>query len=550
MIAPESTRVWPITIALSALGLEFAILVGEPSPLRLLLTLWFLLVCPGIAWIRLLRLGDQWVTLTLGVALSIALDIIVSGAMMYAGLWNPEASLGLLIGITVVAVALDIGMALREHARRPASGTAGLSASSGLRARYAEVRGLFAAARPSVRMGLVFCAILALALGFFGVVRYGQADRSDPSGLAVGARPAATLGADRTLPTPSVAQLPVVANPVVPTSSGASASDPLVASEPTAVAAPAATMPAQPSPTMTAAAIAATATRGGPIARREVIRFSTYQTDPQGAQIGAMSPGGADREVLGAIPGHPWGPRFSPDGTRLLYASAAPAVTGRVTDLDLNGTGSPDIWVANADGSQARRLAGGSARYNGWSWSPDGRWIAFAANQSGSWDIYKMQMSDAQIVRLTTSSSQDGWPVWTSDGLGLVFVSTRSDRAQLYAMDANGGGVRRFLTTATADTEPAIAPDGRIAFAAQDPSGASEIYVLDRGAAIPRRLTTTGAINSQPVWSPDGTRLVFTGQRNGRSDLYLLNADGSGLVQLTTTGQNQYPDWGFIPARP
>jgi hypothetical protein len=549
MMASESTRAWLITIALSILSLGGAVLAGEPSPLRLLLTLWFLLVCPGVAWIRLLRLGDQWVTLTIGVALSIALDIIVSGAMMYAGLWNPEGSLVVLIGITGVAVAIDVSMALRERARRPVHSAVGATMGSVPYAWYGRARSAFVAARPLTRVGLVCFVVLALALGLIGVVRYGDIGPSDPSGLAVAARPAATLIVDGSLPTPRIVSAPVSATPIVAASPGVSAADATVVSEPLASPLQTATIPAQRTPTAAAAAVA-TATRGGPTSRRDLIRFSTYQTDPQGAQIGTVSPDGTDRQVLGTIPGHPWRPRFSPDGTRFLYASAAPAVAGRVGDLDLNGTGSPDIWIANADGSQARRLTEGSARYNGWSWSPDGRWIAFASNQSGSWDIYKMQLSDALIVRLSVSSSQDGWPTWTPDGLGLVFVSTRSDRAQLYAMDANGGGARRFLITATADTDPAIAPDGRIAFSAQDANGASEIYVLDRGAAIPRRLTNTGSNNSQPMWSPDGTRLVFIGQYNGRSDVYQLNADGSGLVQLTTMGQNQYPDWGFIPARP
>ena len=66
------------------------------------------------------------------------------------------------------------------------------------------------------------------------------------------------------------------------------------------------------------------------------------------------------------------GAEVSPDGTRLLFSSAAPAVAGRAADLDLNGSGSPDIWIANLDGSQARRLTDVPGGYNGWTWSPDG----------------------------------------------------------------------------------------------------------------------------------------------------------------------------------
>lgn len=280
---------------------------------------------------------------------------------------------------------------------------------------------------------------------------------------------------------------------------------------------------------------------------QSIIRFSAYQTNPAEVQIVGVRPDGTGRGTFNAFPGHPWGPRTSPDGTLVLFSSAAPASLGRALDLDLNGTGSPDLWVANADGSQARRLVEGTVGYNGWSWSPDGRWIAFASNRGGTWDIYKVQVTGTALTRLTTSPSQDSWPVWTSDGTGLVFASTRSDRAQLYRMDVSSGEVRRLFTSPTADTEPAIAPGGRIAFSAQNVDGTSEIYVLDNSTATPRPLTSDGGLKSAPSWSPDGTRLTFSWQRDGRSDLYVMNADGRELMGLTAMGQNQRPDWGRAP---
>lgn len=320
--------------------------------------------------------------------------------------------------------------------------------------------------------------------------------------------------------------------------------------------------PSPPTARATSTAIAsATLTRGIPAATPRVvptagavvtplsvIRFSAYETTPDQATVTAVRPDGTGRAVLDALPGHPWGPKLAPDGTRLLFSTAAPAAVGRAQDLDLNGSGSPDIWIANADGSQARQLIGGPGGYNGWSWSPDGRRLAFASNRGGSWDIYTLLADGTGLTRLTISPSQDGWPAWMPDGATVVLASTRSDRAQLYRMGASGGNFQRLLASPTSDTEPAISPNGRIAFSAQAPDGTGEIMVLDGVGAPPRRLTSAGGLNTTPAWSPDGARLAFVGGRDGRGDLFVVNADGSGLLRLTNTGQNQRPDWGVAPA--
>ena len=47
---------WPVVIVLSSLLLSGLVLVGVHSPVRLLVTAWFLLVCTGMAFAPLFRI--------------------------------------------------------------------------------------------------------------------------------------------------------------------------------------------------------------------------------------------------------------------------------------------------------------------------------------------------------------------------------------------------------------------------------------------------------------------------------------------------------------
>jgi hypothetical protein len=98
---------WSAAIVASALGVGAVTFGGVSSPARPFVALWFLFVCPGMAFVRLLRLGDLLTELIFALALSLALDAIVAAGMIYARAWSPDLGLALLIGISIAGVLLQ-----------------------------------------------------------------------------------------------------------------------------------------------------------------------------------------------------------------------------------------------------------------------------------------------------------------------------------------------------------------------------------------------------------------------------------------------------------
>lgn len=108
---------WPAIIVLSALAVALVLFWDIQSPLRPAVALWFLLICPGMALVRLMRLGDPLTTVALAIALSLALDGIVAGVMIYAHLWAPAWGLALLIAVSCAGAALQLYQASPRRGR-------------------------------------------------------------------------------------------------------------------------------------------------------------------------------------------------------------------------------------------------------------------------------------------------------------------------------------------------------------------------------------------------------------------------------------------------
>ena len=100
--------VWPAVLVLSALVILVFMYGNLAGPARAWAAGWFLLVCPGMALVRLLRLGDRIAEWTLAIGLSLALGGAVAGSMLYLRAWSPERGLALLAGVTVAGALLQL----------------------------------------------------------------------------------------------------------------------------------------------------------------------------------------------------------------------------------------------------------------------------------------------------------------------------------------------------------------------------------------------------------------------------------------------------------
>jgi hypothetical protein len=99
---------WPVVVVLSVLAVVATAVAGGSSPLRTAVVVWFLLTGPGLAITPLLRLSDRWGEWTVAVALSVAIDILVASAFLYAGAWSPPAIFSTLAAVSLVGAALQL----------------------------------------------------------------------------------------------------------------------------------------------------------------------------------------------------------------------------------------------------------------------------------------------------------------------------------------------------------------------------------------------------------------------------------------------------------
>jgi len=236
------------------------------------------------------------------------------------------------------------------------------------------------------------------------------------------------------------------------------------------------------------------------------------------------------------------GPALSPDGSQVAYFSEkdfyfvdlylADGVSGKVKRRILKSGISSNYETYRFLNSQAN-------------WSPDGKYLAFAAKRGARDAIVIVDVErNKEVKRIEVKLSGVTTPSWSPDGQQLVFTGYDGGLSDLFIVSRDGGKLRRLTQDKYADLHPVWSPNGRTVAFATDRGGETDftklaignfriaLYDLDTGSIQVLDHMERGK-NASPQWSPDGRSIAFISDRNGVSNIFLYELQEKALYQLT-----------------
>ena len=162
---------------------------------------------------------------------------------------------------------------------------------------------------------------------------------------------------------------------------------------------------------------------------------------------------------------------------------------------------------------------------------------------TGTPEIYIANRDGSNVRRLTNHPGIDITPTWSPSGTQIAFTSDRSGSPQIYIIGADGLGLVKKTSESYCDRPTwSPAPYNEIAYASRSGPG-FDIKILDMAAGQTRALTFGEGTNESPAFSPNGRHLVFTSTRAGKTQVFTMARDGKNVKQITRAGNNYEPDW-------
>ncbi len=291
----------------------------------------------------------------------------------------------------------------------------------------------------------------------------------------------------------------------------------------------------------------------------------------------APSDGSAEARRLTYGPKQDTHPRWSPDGTSLLFLSER--------------DGKAQVHVLPLDGGEAWKLTRAENGTRDAVWSPDGRRIAFVSTtgiradeepkdvvayyfteaemkhdgagiKRGRDHVFVQALDSEEAVQVTSGDDDYGSPRWSPDGSTLAVVSGQDEMrpftsvSDVYLVPADGGEARRLTPGRYPFHSAEFSPDGRsIAFLGHlNPpdtglSSLTRLWLVPIEGGEPECLTPEwdrsignsvlsdsrwGEGETGPAWSADGSRVLFIASDRGASNVYSLELASGGVSQVTT----------------
>jgi len=208
-----------------------------------------------------------------------------------------------------------------------------------------------------------------------------------------------------------------------------------------------------------------------------------------GADIWVMKQNGTGERRVTDLGGNVTFPDFAPASDSLVFAGRPAGFTN------------PDIWTIGLDGTGLTQLTTSPAMDQFPVYSPDGTKIAFRSNRTGTFQVWVMNADGSDQHALTTDANpKDQVPEWSPDGSRIAYAaSSPATGLDIWVMNADGTDQHPVLADGGATYGPAWSPDGtRIAYL---DATENTIETMDtQGGDV--RVLHAGGFPSVPAWQP------------------------------------------------
>jgi Tol biopolymer transport system component len=198
------------------------------------------------------------------------------------------------------------------------------------------------------------------------------------------------------------------------------------------------------------------------------------------------------------------------------------------------------IWSVTPGSAPAQltRGLGSSDGLSGLTTTPDRR-IVYASAASGTADLWIANADGSDARQLTNDERLESQPVVTGNGSTIVYLKRNQERSSLWRMNIDGGQ-QREIVSAPVIYDYILTPDGKqIVYASgNDATSVSSLASIPVDGGKPSAITTGGALLRPLQITPDGGTIIFTALDGQAKRLFKVAMTGGPVTRLTPEASN------------
>jgi TolB protein len=223
-------------------------------------------------------------------------------------------------------------------------------------------------------------------------------------------------------------------------------------------------------------------------------------------------------------------PRWSPDGTKLLYTS-------------FFRSGFPDIFVIDLAARNWNSFVSFKGTNSGARFSPDGSQVVMVLSGGGNPDIYVSNAQGRGVSKRTNSAGVKSSPCFSPDGSRIVYAGEPGP--QLYVMPASGGSAQRVtsgISSYCAEPDWSRADPNKIVFTMRE-GRQFQLAVLDLRSGQSKRVSAAKFDAVEPSWLADGRHVVYTARSANNRRLCILDTETGKSTPIAAVSSEKGSPW-------